>query len=113
MKLRSLVSAVCVGLFVSACASHPPVRQEAHRRVQEGATLVDVRSPEEFAEGHLPGAVNIPVDDLSARLGELGGPDTSIVVYCRSGARSGRAERLLKEQGFRNVLSLGAMSNWE
>jgi len=113
MKLVSLVAAGIAGLLATACASHPPVRAEAHRRVEAGATLVDVRSAAEFAEGHLPGAVNIPVDELASRLDELGGPEASVIVYCRSGARSGKAERLLKEKGFTRVLDLGPMSNWE
>ncbi|NOK06446.1 MULTISPECIES: rhodanese-like domain-containing protein [Myxococcus] len=116
MKVIFVVAAVFMGLFFAACSRPRPgdaaAGAEARRRVEAGATLVDVRTPEEFASGHLPGAVNIPVDELARRFGELGAPQTPLVVYCRSGARSGRAERLLKEQGFQDVFNLGPMSTW-
>jgi len=85
---------------------------EARRLVSGGARLVDVRTPEEFAEGHIDGAVNIPVQELSARLGEVGQKDTEVVVYCRSGKRSHQAKQLLKEAGFTAVHDLGGMSRW-
>ncbi len=84
---------------------------EAHRLVEAGALLLDVRSPEEYAEGHIEGAVNIPVDDLPRRMAELpaGRP---IVVYCRSGMRSARAAEALRAAGRADVHDLGAMSRW-
>lgn len=85
---------------------------EAHRLAEAGARLVDVRSPEEFATGHLPGAVNIPVQDLERRMGELEAKSRPVVVYCRSGARSSRAARMLKNAGYAEVHDLGAMSRW-
>jgi phage shock protein E len=85
---------------------------EARRLVQSGARLVDVRTRGEFAAGHLPGAVNIPVQELDARLNELQPKDGVVVVYCRSGHRSGNAARLLKSAGFPAVHDLGAMSRW-
>ena len=78
------------------------------------ALLLDVRSREEFAKGHVPGAVNIPHDELAGRLGELpGGKDRALVVYCESGRRAGRAESLLAEQGYSNLHHLeGDMKAW-
>ncbi|MCS6856434.1 MAG: rhodanese-like domain-containing protein [Sandaracinaceae bacterium] len=88
--------------------SSPQGNQEARQWVSEGAVLLDVRTPAEYAEGHLPGAINIPVQELEARTNEL--PKGSrIVVYCRSGARSARAKSLLEAKGFK-VLDLGPMS---
>ncbi|QSQ11234.1 rhodanese-like domain-containing protein [Myxococcus landrumensis] len=114
MKLVLVAVAVLAGVLGVACTrERPEVRAEAHKWVESGALLLDVRTPEEFAEGHLPGALNIPVDLLSERLGELGSPETPVVVYCRSGKRSTRAETLLKERGFQQVLNLGPMSAWE
>jgi len=81
--------------------------------IQNGALLIDVRSPGEYASGHIDGARNIPVDQLQGRLKELGDPAKPIVVYCRSGARSGSARSLLKGQGYAHVHNLGAMSNWK
>jgi len=86
--------------------------EEARRLVGSGARLVDVRTPEEFAERHLPGAVNLPVQDLAHRMGELGSKDQPVVLYCRSGRRSARAARVLRDAGFAAVHDLGAMSYW-
>jgi len=85
--------------------------QDPHKLVADGATLLDVRTPGEFANGHLPGAVNIPVSDLSARLNEVP-KDKPVVVYCRSGHRSGMAASTLRRSGMKTVVDLGAMSNW-
>ena len=85
---------------------------DARRLVAAGAKLVDVRSPEEFAAGHLPGARNIPVDELTSRLEEIGPRDLSVVVYCATGGRSASAARLLAGAGFTQVHNLGPMSAW-
>ncbi|RKH71582.1 rhodanese-like domain-containing protein [Corallococcus aberystwythensis] len=113
MKSVLVVAALFAGPFLVSCAHTRSAGAEAHQRVEAGATLVDVRTPEEFAAGHLPGAVNIPVDELPQRLAELGSPEKPLVLYCRSGARSSRAELLLKERGFQDVFNLGPMSAWE
>lgn len=80
--------------------------------VAEGALLVDVRTPEEFASGHLEGAINIPVHELTARLASLGPKSQPVVLYCRSGARSSRAQAALRKLGYEAVYNLGAMSRW-
>lgn len=87
--------------------------EEARKLASEGALVVDVRTPAEYAQGHVQGAVNIPVQDLGRRLGELGAPEGEIVLYCRSGARSGQALRVLTEAGFKSVHDVGAMSRWK
>jgi rhodanese-related sulfurtransferase len=76
--------------------------------------LLDVRTPEEFAAGHIPGALNIPYDELPARLNELDGRQgEEVVVYCRSGRRAEIAEQALTEAGFVNVRDLeGHMVAW-
>lgn len=84
---------------------------QARQLVQEGAFLLDVRTPEEFAEGHLPGAVNVPVQVLGERLGEIP-KDRPVVVYCRSGGRSARASNQLTAAGYDAPYDLGAMTNW-
>lgn len=85
---------------------------EARQLVQTGARLVDVRTPGEFAAGHIPGAINIPVQQLDTRMSELQPKDAAVVVYCRSGHRSGNAARMLKNAGFPAVHDLGPMSRW-
>lgn len=76
--------------------------------VSEGATIVDVRTPGEFASGHHARAVNIPLDQIAARASELG-EGTRVVVYCRSGARSARAAQILRGKGFQ-VLDAGTQA---
>ena len=80
--------------------------------VAAGALLLDVRTPEEFAEGHVKGAVNIPVQSLRARLDEAGRKDRPVVVYCRSGRRSALAASILKDAGFEQVIDVGPMPAW-
>ena len=85
---------------------------EARQLVRAGARLVDVRTPGEFAAGHISGAINIPVQQLDARMSELQPKYAAVVVYCRSGHRSGNAARMLKNAGFVAVRDLGPMSHW-
>ena len=85
---------------------------EARRMVSAGALLLDVRSPEEFKAGHIEGAVNIPVQELEGRMGELGAKEKPIVVYCQSGGRSARAAAMLEGAGYTEIHNLGAMSRW-
>lgn len=107
-----LLALFVVAAFVLARSLLSGNKAEARRLVEQGALLVDVRTPEEFARGHLPNAVNLPVDQLPARYRELGPPEKPLVLYCRSGARSGRALRFLKDKGYTTVVNLGPMSAW-
>jgi phage shock protein E len=76
--------------------------------------VLDVRTPEEFAAGHVPGAVNISHDQLPNRIAEIThAKDKDVVVYCRSGKRAAIAEDLLAAQGFKSVMHLeGDMLKW-
>ncbi|MDB5755651.1 MAG: sulfurtransferase [Massilia sp.] len=78
-------------------------------------TVLDVRTAEEFAKGHLRDAKNIPLADLSARIGELDKSKArSVVVVCQSGARADKAARQLAAAGFGDVVSLdGGLSAWQ
>ncbi len=86
--------------------------EEAHRLVQSGARLVDVRASFEYAGGHLPGAINVPVQHLRDHLQELEPKDKPIIVYCHSGSRSQMAYDELKTAGFTVLYDLGPMSAW-
>jgi len=79
----------------------------------DDATVVDVREPEEWAAGHAPGAVHLPLGDLPARIDELPETPASLAVVCRSGGRSGRAVEWLVQQGFDVVNVDGGMQAWD
>jgi rhodanese-related sulfurtransferase len=89
------------------------VFEHTHHRqlVEQGALLLDVRTHTEFHEGHVPRAHNIPVQELAARLHEVGPTSRPVVVYCRSGGRSAAATQLLRQAGYQ-VKDLGPMSAW-
>jgi rhodanese-related sulfurtransferase len=79
---------------------------DAKRLIDAGTVyLLDVRTPEEFQQGHLKGAVLIPIDQLKMRLGEIP-RNRKIVVYCAVGPRSNAAARLLAEKGYRDVYTM-------
>ena len=73
--------------------------------------LLDVRTPEEFATGHIHGAVNIPIDVLGNHLSEVP-TDQPIVVYCRSGNRSAQASQILAQAGYTNIYDMGGLNDW-
>lgn len=74
--------------------------------------LLDVRTPQEFNDGHIAGSINIAVETLAGRLDEVP-RDQPIVVYCRSGNRSAQAAQILTQAGFTNVYDLGGIIAWE
>jgi phage shock protein E len=85
------------------------------RSADESFVIIDVRTPAEFAQGHVPGAINIPVDQVANRVGELANAkDKDVVLYCRSGKRAGQAAEVLKSNGFNKLLHLeGDIAKWE
>lgn len=80
-------------------------------KIQNGAKIFDVRTPEEFNSGHYPGAINIPVDQISKRIQEFGDKSTPIVIYCASGGRSSSARNALMSVGFTDVTNAGGLSS--
>ncbi len=105
--LVALVVAACAWFYTRGDVSPA----EAHRLVAAGALLLDVRTREEYGEGHLPHAVNVPVQEIDRRLAELQPASRPIVVYCRSGHRSANAAETLRAAGFR-VHDLGPKARW-
>lgn len=74
--------------------------------VKEGALILDVRTPAEFSGGHIPGSLNIPLQQLSSRLQKLD-KNKTIITCCASGMRSATARKLLEENGFQSVYNGG------
>ena len=88
--------------------------QDLHEMITgvSGLVLVDVRSPLEYADNHIEGAINIPAPDLRTRYGELN-PDKQIVLICSTGHRSSLGASILKQQGFKNVYNTaGGMTGY-
>lgn len=77
-----------------------------------GAVLVDVRTQEEYASGHIKGSVNIPLNAISDIEEVVPDRQTPVFVYCRSGARSGRAAELLRQLGYLHVENIGGIISY-
>jgi rhodanese-related sulfurtransferase len=86
------------------------VRRRLPELKREGAQLVDVRSVGEYAGGHVPGTLNIPLQEIDARARELD-PSRWVIVACASGTRSALAARKLKALGFGKVMNAGSWRN--
>lgn len=85
---------------------------QANQLYQEKVAFLDVRTPQEWNEAHVPGATLLPMEDLANRVNELP-QGLELVVYCRSGNRSAQAVRVLLEAGFTDVYSMdGGLSDW-
>jgi rhodanese-related sulfurtransferase len=84
----------------------------AAAKVREGAILLDVRSPSEFRDGSLPGAENIPVDQIAGSLDRIP-RDRAVVVFCASGGRSSSARDILVRSGYQDVTNAGGLRDLE
>ena len=79
-------------------------------RETPSAVLLDVRTPQEYQEGRIPGSVNVPLQSLDQEGTVPAGKDAPLFVYCHSGARSGQAVRLLERMGYANVKNIGGIA---
>lgn len=89
----------------------PDINREVETcRETPGGLLVDVRTPEEYRQGHIPGSVNLPLGEIGQvdRIGAQA--DTPLFLYCRSGARSGQASAFLRRMGYRSVHNIGGIA---
>lgn len=111
--MRKLLTVVCLAAafavpVAAQAAAAKPAEKTAAQPAKAKGIWIDVRTSEEFKEGHLKDAVNIPVDQIGARIGSVS-PDKSAPVnlYCRSGRRSEAALQELKKMGYTNVTNHG------
>lgn len=109
-KLSLLAGAVVFAAFALRSKAALPA-DAAQNHLRAGALLVDVRTPEEFKSGSLPGAVNIPVNALKSGIANHA-PDKGKVVllHCQSGRRSAGAEKELRAMGYTNAFNIGSFS---
>ena len=108
MPLLALLVAVAALLGLSGCSDAGA--DTARTAITDGATVIDVRTPSEYAAGNIEGALNIDVQaaDFADRVGELPKDDT-YVVYCRSGHRSAAAIDIMEDLGFTSLIGGGAL----
>lgn len=105
-----LLPALIVAFIAWRIVSALLVRRRVPALLKEGAQVVDVRSPAEFAGGHAAGSVNIPLHEIAVRAGELD-RDRWVIVCCASGTRSAMARLRLRRKGFARVLNAGSWLN--
>ena len=106
-------------LLLNSCggASYTQISQdEAMQMMQEQTDylIVDVRRPDEYAEGHIAGAINVPNEEINDKMPELlPDKDQLLLIYCRSGNRSKEASKKLADIGYTNVYEFGGINTWE
>lgn len=81
-------------------------------RATEGAMLLDVRTPAEYATGHVDGSRNIPLDNIAKVLNTVNDKATPLYIHCQSGARSASAASFLKRNGYTNVKDIGGIAGY-
>ena len=87
--------------------------EDIRQTMQNGATLLDVRSNDDFHRGALPNAKNIPLATLPILANEYFNKDDHVLVYCQAGARAIMAEKILSSLGFTNVTNIGGLQHYQ
>ena len=120
--MKKILPIILAALFLAGCAA--PAEEITYRQIdmdeamtmmeeENGYIILDVRTPEEFADRHIPGAINIPNGTIgSAEIPELPDKDQLILVYCRSGNRSKQASEKLVALGYTNIVEFGGINDW-
>lgn len=117
-RILTILMLVLSAIFIAGCSSGdaitlitPDAYVEQFEDVGTDHLLIDVRTPQEFASGHIAGAINIPVEQLANRLSEVS-TSMPIVVYCQSGNRSGQASTILAQNEYDDIYDLGGIARW-
>ena len=118
-KYTTLILGIFMIMGLTGCNNEDTYKQismdEAVSMMEEETDyiILDVRTPEEFAEKHIPGAINVPNETIkSKKIPELPREDQLILVYCRSGNRSKQASDKLAKMGYTNVYEFGGINDW-
>lgn len=122
MRMKRFLSAFCLAILLTGCTSGTPdgytqvSSEEAAQMMDENddEIVLDVRTPEEYAEAHIPQAINVPNETIGEdAIAELPDKDQLILVYCRSGNRSKQAAQKLADQGYTNIVEFGGINDWD
>lgn len=122
-KSAVAVAAICAAVILMACGAQPGQDGNGARKISPeeakemmdngGVTVVDVRSREEFDEGHIPEAVLVTNETIGSEAPEeLPDKDAVLLIYCRSGRRSAQAAEKLSGLGYTNVYDFGGIIDW-
>jgi len=123
-KIKRLLPFILSLMLLSACSA-PSSSKDGYRQIsmdeavkmmrdEKDYIILDVRRPDEYAEGHIPGAINVPNEDIgTAEIAELPDKSQLILVYCRSGRRSKEASEKLVKLGYTNVVEFGGILDWK
>ena len=121
-KIKRLLPIILSALLLTACAPGNPLgykqitMSEAVKMMEteKNYIILDARRPDEFAEGHIPGAINVPNEEIgTAEIAELPDKAQLILVYCRSGRRSKEASEKLVKLGYTNIVEFGGILDWK
>ena len=80
---------------------------------RKDAKLLDVRTPEEYREGHIPNSINLPLQEMQKAAGVLKDKEAPVFAYCHSGVRSGQAASMLKRMGYKQVTNIGGIMSYQ
>ena len=123
-KIRRLLPFILSIMLLSSCSA-PGGSANSYRQIsmdeavemmkkESGYIILDVRRPDEYDEGHIPGAINVPNEEIgTAEIPELPDKAQLILVYCRSGRRSKEASEKLVKLGYTNVVEFGGILDWK
>jgi phage shock protein E len=112
MKFIRISPIILFYVFISASLLQASdLQTKVSEKIRNGAIIIDVRTPEEYAEGRIRNAVNIPLSEIHVRLAEFGPKNKPIIVYCRSGRRSAEAKKMLIDNGFSDVTDGGGLDD--
>ena len=109
--MRWVIAALVTLAMSTVHAPQPSADTASIAAVNEPTLIIDVRTAEEFAAGHFPGAINIPHEDIIQGIKESNvGKNQTVLLYCRSGNRSGQAEARLQSAGFSGAKNVGGLN---
>ena len=123
-KIKRLLPFVLSLTLLSSCGT-PGSSSSGYRQIsmdeavkmmrdEKDYIILDVRRPDEFAEGHIPGAINVPNEEIgTTEIAELPDKSQLILVYCRSGRRSKEASEKLVKLGYTNIVEFGGIQDYE
>ena len=123
-KIKRLLPFILSMMLLSSCSA-PGGLANNYRQIsmdeavelmkkETGYIILDVRRPDEYAEGHIPGAINVPNEDIGdSEISELPDKTQLILVYCRSGRRSTEASEKLVKLGYSNIVEFGGILDWK